>query len=272
MKKPLLLIGVILLLMIVFCLSQISSKTTENTSESGSRSGSETYISREIIYAPWGSADGNFGLKETEMLVQGIATTTVRYGPTKIEVDIDGNIFILDYFNSRLQKFSRIGKYISSTSFSEMKLKEVEKESLPVERFDSGNRYEVYRPTRKRDRLGIKIINSKTGRTQGKIDYQGLSDGDTYLAKPLGDDIQGDIYVLVDNTDSGAGGPENRVLKVYKYGKGGNLQTIVKLSPEIDYINRFSGQVGRVTADKDGNIYQLLSKEDGVHILKWEKR
>jgi hypothetical protein len=47
---------------------------------------------------------------------------------------------------------------------------------------------------------------------------------------------------------------------------------VVKLIDTIGYTSRGNGQKDRIEIDKEGNIYQLLPKKDGVYILKWKVR
>jgi hypothetical protein len=81
----------------------------------------ERYISEEILFLPWGFGEGEIGLKETQIMVQGMAPETVRYGASKIEVDKEGNIFIFDEVNQRIQKYSKERKGLLSLSFRETK-------------------------------------------------------------------------------------------------------------------------------------------------------
>jgi hypothetical protein len=43
----------------------------------------------------------------------------------------------------------------------------------------------------------------------------------------------------------------------------------IELAKDIEYLYGHGGQENRITLDKEGCIYQLLGKQDGVHILKW---
>ncbi|MEW6104708.1 MAG: hypothetical protein AB1630_13020, partial [bacterium] len=102
------------------------------------------------------------------------------------------------------------------------------------------------------------------GKLVGKveeIDYNPYS-------KPISVDKEGSLYLFLDTTWIGAS--EWR-LEVYKYSKEGKLLARVKLSiDELDFTDRYGGQKDRIAIDRDGNIYQLLPKENGVYVYKWE--
>ncbi len=69
--------------------------------------GNETYVSQEIIAAPWGSETGQFGLIEE---AEGV-------GPQSLCLDPEGNIYILDLVNRRVQVFTPQGDYLRQIPF-----------------------------------------------------------------------------------------------------------------------------------------------------------
>jgi hypothetical protein len=220
----------------------------------------EKYVKKEIIFIPWGSGNGEIGLKVKEICVQGIATKTVRYGPSKLEVDKYGNLFILDEINKKIHKYSKDKRRLSHFSISKTR-----KEPILIDKLR--NKYEFYKETG--DRLGIKILDN-SDKLIGKIKFESLDDYLTWATYILGEDKEKNIYILIDNTDAGAAGPREWRLEVHKYSKEGKFLGKVELCKEIDYTYRYDGQKSRIKIDQYGNIYQLLPKEDGVHILKWE--
>lgn len=66
----------------------------------------ETYRSREVLSAPWGRDPGQLGLLEQ---AEGV-------GPQSLCVDEEGNIYILDLVNRRVQVFSPQGEFIRQTA------------------------------------------------------------------------------------------------------------------------------------------------------------
>jgi len=271
-KKAIKIRGLICLLAIVLASKGWATQGTE-TAKAKNEPQLEEYVSKEILFLPWGTGKGEIGLKVEEMLVQGIATETVRYGPSKIEVDKIGNIFIFDEFNKQIYKYSKEKKRLSSISLSK-----VEKEPLLIERFKADYRYEFIKskePTagaykhsgEKEWIIGIKILD-KTDKILGEIIFP----PDPAIIVPFGFDKEGNIYLLIDTTDTRCAGFEDWRLEIYKYNKKGSFLAKIKLSTDIGYTSRFSGQKGRIKVDKDGNIYQLLPKKDGIHIFKWEMK
>jgi hypothetical protein len=234
----------------------------------------ENYVSKEILFLPWGSGEGEVGLKETQMLVQGMATTTVRYGPSKLEIDKEGNIYIWDIINKRGLKFKyvkgkegkKLYKYLSSiplptklSPFNNERIIDFDK-SLVIDKPKSEYHYKFYRD--KNDRAIIEIKND-SDRLCGKIEYK------EYYKYPISIDKKGNVYILLNETVIRAVGADGR-LELYKYSRKGNLLTKIELSKEMDWTFRTSGRKDTITVDKDGNIYQLLPKKDGIHVLKWE--
>ena len=66
----------------------------------------ETYRSQEVLFAPWGSEPGRLGLLEQ---AEGV-------GPQSLCAAEDGNIYILDLVNRRVQIFSPEGEHIRQTA------------------------------------------------------------------------------------------------------------------------------------------------------------
>ncbi|MEW6104127.1 MAG: hypothetical protein AB1630_10025, partial [bacterium] len=258
------------------------------------------YAMREIIFAPWGSGKGEIRLGVSEVLIQGMATETVRYGPDKIEVDKEGSIFIEDAEdpkNKRILKFvkekkkgkeredyrysftipveSKLAKIIAEKDKTTYQYEDIDKtkgKPFLVEKGTSNFQCETYRIRRwfkegdPGDKTGFRIKDAS-----GKLLGEGHLEHEPSPIGKLGFDKEGNVYFLLDATSARAAGPEDWQLEVYKYSKEGRFLAKVKLSvDELDYTGRGGGQKERITIDKDGNIYQLLPKSDGVHIYKWE--
>jgi len=254
----------------------------------------EKYVSEEILFVPWGEGEGKIGLREVEGMSQGFPTGSIdRYGASKLEIDKESNLYIWDdvaYPPSwpgekiiKKPKSNKILKYVyvkEKKNGNEIgKYKYVESIPLTLKGFTINGmpfkvekepsnfnfRYEIYRPEVKGN-MGFKIktIDNNTGKIIKEVDCAGLRDeGDITM---IGNDINGNTYVLLDNTAWKGGS----ILEVYKYSKEGNL--LAKIKPPISEIGTetWYGQRNRIVIDKDGNIYQLVAKKDGVHIFKWE--
>jgi len=65
----------------------------------------EEYVPKVIIEGKWGAGPGEFGRQV------GYEDDDV---PSSLAVDSSGNIYVLDYVNNRIQKFSKEGKYLLS--------------------------------------------------------------------------------------------------------------------------------------------------------------
>ena len=72
----------------------------------GPGSGGETYLSREILFAPWGQQPGEFGLLEQ---AEGV-------GPQSLSLDAAGNVYVLDLVNRRVQIFGPRGEFLGHTA------------------------------------------------------------------------------------------------------------------------------------------------------------
>ncbi len=73
---------------------------------SGGATALEAYRAQEVLFAPWGGDPGQLGLLEQ---AEGV-------GPQSLCTDEDGNIYILDLVNRRVQIFSPQGQYIRQTA------------------------------------------------------------------------------------------------------------------------------------------------------------
>lgn len=118
MKKIIILLCFILLLKIIFIVSQVIGETAKSSFESGSGSGLETYIQKQIIFAPWGSGIGDMGLKN----IYSLGNFRFASGPSSIRIDREGNIYIWDGINERIQKYNKNGQYLMKISYSDLAL------------------------------------------------------------------------------------------------------------------------------------------------------
>lgn len=91
-------IGTVPILLLV-CSSFLSAEKMGNTSVV-----TEIYVPKVIIQAKWGTNAGEFGKFDYGLW------TGPEY-PKSLIVDSKGNIYILDKFNNRIQKFDNEGKY-----------------------------------------------------------------------------------------------------------------------------------------------------------------
>lgn len=112
MKKIIVLIGSILLIGMVLVFSQAPSEIINNDSGSGSQSTLEVYTPEVVIDAIL-TTDDEMGANPGNFLMQGGPSEIARY-PQDMEVDDEGNIYIFDMANNRIQKFNSAGQYIES--------------------------------------------------------------------------------------------------------------------------------------------------------------
>lgn len=127
-----------------------------------------------------GGATGNFGIADLY---------GVEFGPTGVAVDEDGNIYVCDIYNSRIQKFSPSHQFIDAIGFADPF-------DLVID--DSGNMY-VLNSRRasitKLDPDGRKLI--EFGRYGTDAEALALSDETGELTGPQGIfvDSQGRVYI-----------------------------------------------------------------------------
>lgn len=102
LKKVVGIVSVVALLMSVGILSIALAEKPVQKQEKAK--GKEQYVQKVIIDAKWGKGPGEFGLMEEEG----------RWGPESLAIDNQGNIYMLDSINKRIQKFNKEGKYMAS--------------------------------------------------------------------------------------------------------------------------------------------------------------
>lgn len=69
----------------------------------------EEYVPQVIIEGKWGTGPGEFGrINQASAEKHGI----MSYGPISLDVNSRGEIYILDFVNNRIQKFSSSGKFM----------------------------------------------------------------------------------------------------------------------------------------------------------------
>lgn len=67
----------------------------------------EEYVPKVIIEGKWGSAPGEFGMASRFPLGE-----FEQYTPSSLAVNSNGEVYVLDYVNNRIQKFTASGKYL----------------------------------------------------------------------------------------------------------------------------------------------------------------
>lgn len=72
----------------------------------------EEYVPKVIIEGKWGTGPGEFGRQ---------SDVDYDFKPESLAVDSKGNIYILDFVNNRIQKFSSEGKYLRSIKIDGLK-------------------------------------------------------------------------------------------------------------------------------------------------------
>ena len=110
----------------------------------------QTYASRLILTAPWGqknlymdrepSPPGEFGIFDPYTRNPKAFDEGPVQGPSTFTIAPDGNIYIVDTFNHRLQRFNQYGSFVSSFSLFETGSGWVEDISVDA----SGNIYLLY--------------------------------------------------------------------------------------------------------------------------------
>lgn len=76
----------------------------------------EEYVPKVILEGKWGNEPGEFGMASRFPL--GLYD---QYTPSSLTVDTNGNIYVLDFVNNRIQKFTKDGGYITSLSIDGLK-------------------------------------------------------------------------------------------------------------------------------------------------------
>lgn len=90
----------------------------------------ETYSKKVLIEAKWGGGPGEFGRVKTQFWE----------GPTCFTVDAKGNIYIMDYYNARIQCFNPFGERTHDIGLAKSK------KGIPVDEF---NQYVNSKKTKK---------------------------------------------------------------------------------------------------------------------------
>jgi hypothetical protein len=91
----------------------------------------ENYVSKEILFLPWGSGEGKIGLYEENMgPIQGVGPDYIyRSCATGIAIDKNLNIYLTDGINKRIQKFNKEGRLINTIkTSSNCRVIEIDKE------------------------------------------------------------------------------------------------------------------------------------------------
>ncbi len=237
----------------------------------------EEYIKKEILFLQWGFGKNEAGLRIIEQPFQKEESRIIRFCGAEIKIDKEEAIYILPKKWSELPSWAKEIKRIDNPyvhKYDKIKIKKenideekyeyllsvpfekAENEFSFIDKFTNGSWSEFYQETE--NRLGVRIIDGR-GELVRKIKLQNLDDNLTLNIYILGEDKGKNIYILVD---------AKFVLEVLKYNQEGNLLTKVEL-PFDNWIYRLEDQASKLAVDKEGNIYQLLPEENGIHILKW---
>lgn len=197
-------------------------------------------------------------LKQLEITTKDMYHRTIKsykHEKYKLEVDEFGNVQIFDDIDHKVIRYSKDATELPSLFYHE-------KAILAKRKISSNYQHEIYR--KEPNKTAIRIKN-KYSNTIAEIE---LNYDPAYL-ELLGVDKDENLYLLLDNTFVGALGPEDWKLEVHKYSKEGNFLSKIEL--QTDFIQPRTGQKDRVSIDIEGNIYQLIRKQDGIHLIKWEK-
>lgn len=76
----------------------------------------QTYTSRVILSAPWGNQPGEFGINDPYSRDPKIVDAGPVQGPSTFTIAPNGDIYIVDIFNYRVQRFTQNGNFVSSLS------------------------------------------------------------------------------------------------------------------------------------------------------------
>ncbi|UCB52215.1 MAG: hypothetical protein JSV10_09550 [Candidatus Zixiibacteriota bacterium] len=96
--------------------SRIKQSETRGTKDTLAQ---ETYVSEVIISAPWADTNLAYGGRESPSGEFGYAIVDQRFvGPSGFAVAPNGDIYIADQFNDRIQRFNSEGDFISSIPIS----------------------------------------------------------------------------------------------------------------------------------------------------------
>jgi len=255
-------------------LRQEGEKEGRQAGEEKPLTNEEGYVKKEVLFISWGSKEDEVGFK-AETLGERILET-VRYGAEALEVDSEGNLYIHDSVNTRVLKYraAKEGYYFEC--------------ALPLQQnqfygrcqyleygyvvITDGYGFEAFK-MKEVARISWRIVDKKTNEVVAILNLADIDNENTYYSWVIGNDKQGNIYVLVDTTWIGMLGPSEWKLEVHKYTPSGDFITTIRLESDenaITFTDRREGQRKRIAVDAEGNIYQLLAKEDGVHVIKWE--
>jgi len=157
--------------------------------------------------------------------------------PLGIDVDKDGNVFVLDGLAKEIFVYNRDGKFLrkfgNATDINRPAGLGVSPDGSRVYAVDiGGSSYETHR---------ILVYDGKTGEKLSEIGKRGDKDGEVNLPRDVAVDKDGSLYVV----DSGN-------FRVEKFSPDG------KFISKFGSIGRMSGQFSRpkeIALDNDGNIY-----------------
>jgi len=82
----------------------------------------EEYEMKVLMEMPWGSGPGQLGIG---------GGGEVAFGPSRLVVDGEGNIYIFDTANNRIQKFSKNGEFVKAIPVDSLSVKEVQGRDYP---------------------------------------------------------------------------------------------------------------------------------------------
>ena len=150
----------------VFALDNANVEKKTTNTDTTAASASEKYSSQVLITGKWGSAPGEFGLGEA-MGEEGDDII-----PTEIVSDDKGNIYVLDNWNNRVQKFDANGKFL---------------EAYPLETF--------VRPTNDEFEQSIKAWNKRmNGFIKIKTNKLAWMDGQLYVHQKRMPDVKANKF------------------------------------------------------------------------------
>ncbi|MCJ7497459.1 MAG: hypothetical protein MUO78_04925 [candidate division Zixibacteria bacterium] len=123
----------IIILLILFLILQVLAFCSDNTPH-------QTYIPQIILNEPWGQKPGEFGIDDPYARNPKAIGQGPVMGPSTFTVAPNGDIYIVDMFNYRVQRFTQDGAFVSS--FSLLETRSAGGEDISVDA--NGNIYLLY--------------------------------------------------------------------------------------------------------------------------------
>jgi hypothetical protein len=248
-----------------------------------------SFTKKEILFSKWGSANNEVGFSknviEEVRVSDGLKTERIVYQyPKDFGFDNDGNIYVNDKVNHRIQHFNEDGNFLKSNSNEKLGNEVIGKNVTETEISQVSSPLRLVRNKDFEYQLGageIKIkmsrINDLLSSLNKKTDYSDLSlpvieKKGLPEIEVLGADNDGNIYLFyqyyLKHMRGNPEQPECTVEEdVYIYSPAGVLKNTIPLQ-----MNAFSKDFDNPLKLKaNGDLYDMWVSKEGIHVYKWVK-